>query len=150
MVCRDYEELFKTLNAFKIKYLVVGAHAVIYYTKPRYTKDLDVWVPADLNEPKKVYQALKSYGAPLKGMKPADFCDKSVIYQIGVAPVRIDIMVNVGGVSIAEAWKNRQQIRYGRAKVFVLGKKDLIQAKEFAGRPEDLIDLKQLRKTLKR
>ena len=150
MVSSDYEDLFKTLNAFKIKYLIVGAHAVIYYTKPRFTKDLDVWVPAELNDPKKVYQALKKYGAPLTGMKPADFCDKGVIYQIGIAPVRIDIMVNVEGVSIPEAWKNKRQIRYGRTKVFVLGKKNLIQAKEAAGRPEDLTDLKRLRKSWRR
>ena len=58
MVSRDYEELFKGLNAHKLKYLVVGAHAVIFYTQPRFTKDLDIWIPFDLNQPEAVYGAL--------------------------------------------------------------------------------------------
>ena len=50
MVSQDYEELFSTLNTYKIKFLVVGAHAVAFYAQPRFTKDLDVWVPMALND----------------------------------------------------------------------------------------------------
>ena len=67
MLSSDYEDLFSTLNAYKIKYLVVGAHAVIFYSQPRFTKDMDVWIPDALNDPSRVYAALKVYGAPLSG-----------------------------------------------------------------------------------
>ena len=144
MVSSDYEDLFKILNAHRVKYLVVGAHAVIYYTKPRFTKDIDVWIPPELNDSKNVYAALKKYGAPLRGISPRNFTDKGLIYQIGVAPVRIDIMMSVGGVSAKKAWKTREKSKYGKATISILSKENLIQAKEEAGRPGDLADLRKL------
>ena len=63
----DYEDLFKTLNACRIKYLVVGAYAVMYYAEPRFTKDIDIWVIPQMNDAGKIYEALKKFGAPLRG-----------------------------------------------------------------------------------
>ena len=78
MLSSDYENLLSVLNTYKIKYLVVGAHAVIVYSQPRFTKDMDVWIPTSLNDPQCVYDALKTYGAPLQGLKPEDFQDPSM------------------------------------------------------------------------
>ena len=141
----DYEDLFKVLNGHKVKYLIVGAYAVIYYTEPRYTKDLDVWVFPDLNDHQKIYAALKKFGAPLQDITPEDFQNKKMIYQIGVAPVRIDIKMGVEGLDFKKAWKNRKKIVYGKTPVCVVGFKDLIQAKKKMGRPQDLLDIQKLR-----
>ena len=144
-VISDYEDLFKILNAEKIKYLVVGAYAVMYYTQPRYTKVIDIWIIPGLNDTDKIYRALKKFGAPLRGINPEDFSDKSMILQIGVAPVRIDILLNISGVSAQKAWKNKKRIKYGQTPIYVLGKNDLIAAKRKAGRPQDQIDLENLK-----
>lgn len=141
----DYEDLFKVLNAYRIKYLLVGAYAVMYYTQPRYTKDIDVWVISELNDVDKIYEALKKFGAPLKGIKPKDFNDKTMIFQMGVAPVRIDIMTDLPGVSAKFAWRNKKRARYGKTSVYVLGQKELRDAKIKAGRPQDAIDLEKLK-----
>lgn len=141
----DYEDLFKTLNACRIKYLVVGAYAVMYYAEPRFTKDIDIWVIPQMNDAGKIYEALKKFGAPLRGIKPQDFNDKRLILQIGVAPVRVDILFDIPGVSFQAAWKNKRKIRYGRTPVYILGKNDLIAAKKKAGRPQDKIDEENLR-----
>lgn len=111
-VCRDYEDLFKIFNSHGVKYLLVGGQAVIYYTEPRYTKDIDVWVIPEMNDPKSVFAALHEFGAPLQDISAEDFKNKKLILQIGVAPVRIDILLNVEGVSFAKAWKNRKKTRY--------------------------------------
>ena len=148
-VSQDYEDLFKILNAYRIKYLVVGAYAVMYYTQPRYTKDIDVWVIPELNDPEKIYQALREFGAPLKGIQPEDFTDQQMILQIGMAPVRIDILMSVPGIFYKEAWQNRKKIQYGQTQIYMLGKQDLIVAKKQAGRPQDKIDLNNLGKNLK-
>ena len=145
MVSRDYEDLFKAFTAHRIKYFVVGAHAVIYYTEPRFTKDIDIWVPPELNDPAKVYKALKSFGAPLKGVSPKDFQDEEMIYQIGVAPIRIDIMMGMEGASARLAWQKRERSRYGKTSISILSKEDLMNAKRKAGRPADLLDLKRLK-----
>ena len=149
MLSPDYEDLFSTLNAFKIKYLVVGAHAVIFYTQPRFTKDMDVWIPAALNDPQRVYDALKAYGAPLAGVAPKDFQDPGMMLQIGVAPVRVDILVGLSSVSVQAAWKHRMRSRYGKAVINMIGKAELIQAKKAAGRPQDRLDLDKLEKLAK-
>jgi len=146
VISSDYEELFGILNTYKVKYLVVGAHAVMFYTQPRFTKDMDVWIPAALNDPKRVYEALKAFGAPVGGMTPEDFKDSRMIFQIGVAPVRIDIMIGLPGVSVGAAWKNRKPSRYGNTPISILGREELIQAKNTSGRPQDKIDLTKLLK----
>jgi len=144
VISRDYEELFSTLNTYKIKYLVVGAHAVVFYTQPRFTKDLDVWIPAALNDPHRVFQALKAYGAPLRNLNPDDFKDPTMFLQIGVAPVRVDILVNLPGVTAVEAWKHRKRSRYGKTSINILGLQELIKAKQASGRPQDKLDLAKL------
>ena len=138
--------LFSTLNAYKIKYLVVGAHAVVFYTQPRFTKDLDVWVPTELNDSQRVYDALKAYGAPLRGLTPKSFTKPGIILQIGVAPVRVDIMTDVPGVGVEEAWKSRVKSRYGKTSIHVLGLPELIKTKQASGRPQDKLDLTKLLK----
>ena len=144
MLSSDYEDLFSTLNAYKIKYLVVGAHAVMFYSAPRFTKDLDVWIPTALNDPQRVHEALRAYGAPLKGIAPSDFQDTKMFLQIGVAPVRVDILAAVPGVSAEEAWKHRRRSRYGKTPINILGLADLIKAKRATARPQDKLDLSKL------
>ena len=150
MVDQDYEELFSTFNTYKIKYLVAGAHAVMFYSEPRYTKDIDVLVPAALNDPRRVYAALKAFGAPLRGLTPEDFRNPKMILQIGVAPVRVDILTSLPGVSTAEVWKHRRRSRYGKAPIHILGLTELIKAKQATGRPQDKLDLTKLGRTVKK
>ena len=144
MVSHDYEDLFNVLNTHKIKYLVVGAHAVAFYTAPRFTKDLDVWIPPALNDARQVYAALKAFGAPLRDLTMEDFQNASTILQIGVAPVRIDIMLQVPGISWEAAWRHRRRSRYGKAPIHILGVDELIRAKKAANRPQDRLDLSRL------
>lgn len=143
-VSLDYEDLFRTLNGYNIRYLVVGGYAVMFHSEPRYTKDIDVWVIPEMNVAEKVYDALKKFGAPLVGMSPEDFNDKKMIFQIGVAPVRIDIMVDVPGVSFESAWKNRKKVKYGNTSINVLGLAELVKAKKTANRTQDKLDLEKL------
>ena len=150
MLSSDYEDLFNTLNAHKIKYLAVGAHAVMFYTEPRFTKDLDVWIPAALNDPRDVYEALKAFGAPLRGITPEDFQDPKMFLQIGVTPVRVDILVDLPGVSAEEAWAHRKRSRYGKTPINILGLAELIEAKKDTGRPQDKLDLAKLLKSARR
>ncbi len=144
-VLSDYEDMFKILNAYRIKYLVIGAYAVMYYTKPMYTKDIGVCIIPELNDKAKVYEALKKFGAPLHGIRPEDFNNKQMILQIGVAPVRIDILMDIPGISSQSAWRHKKRICYGKTPIYVLGKKDLIAAKKKVGRPQDKIDLEYLK-----
>jgi len=140
----DYEDLFKTLNRHKVKYLVIGAYAVAFYTEPRYTKDLDIWASNDKANTSHLYKALTDFGAPLKGISAKDFSNRKIIYQIGVAPVRIDILMDVPGIRFENAWKNRKRTHYGGIPVNILGIKELIYSKKKSGRECDISDIKKL------
>ena len=97
-VSSDFKDLLRLLSDYQVKYLVVGGYAVIKYTEPRYTKDLDLWVRADAENAEAVYQALLAFGAPLEGLTADDFAHEGYFYQMGVAPVRVDILMSVTGL----------------------------------------------------
>ena len=141
----DYEEILRIFNEYKVKYLIVGAYAVIYYTEPRYTKDIDIWVKPDKKNAVKVYQALKEFGAPLTKVSVEDFTNKDLIYQIGVAPVRVDIIMSLPEIDFDTAWKRRKRIRYGNILVNILNINDLIKVKSKLKRPNDILDLEKLK-----
>ena len=143
-ISRDYKDLFRTLNAHKVKYLVIGAYAVTFYTEPRFTKDLDVWASNDPVNAERLHRALVAFGAPLKSISVEDLTDKKIIYQIGIAPIRIDIMMGLSGLIFDRAWKNRKRTRYDRVPINVLGLRELIYSKKRTGREQDILDLKKL------
>ncbi len=145
----DYKDLFKIFNKYKVKYLVVGAYAVIYYTEPRFTKDIDLLVEPEVKNAEKVYKALSKFGAPLNNIKIKDFINKDLIYQIGVAPIRIDIIMKLPGVKFRNAWKRRKQTLYDKVRINIIDIRDLINAKEKIKRPQDILDLKKLKKKKK-
>ncbi len=143
-ISSDYKDLFKTLNRHKVKYLLIGAYAVAFYAEPRYTKVVDIWVSNDTTNIKRLYKALIDFGAPLKGVSAADFANKKMIYQIGVAPVRIDIHMGVSGIKFENAWQNRKRTFYGGIAINILGIKELIHSKKETGREHDISDVKKL------
>lgn len=143
-VNRDFCDLLRALNDARARYLVVGAHAVAFHAEPRYTKDLDVWVEATRANAARVWEALISFGAPLKGRSPADFADPRAVYQMGIEPNRVDIVMGIDGVTFRTAWRNRVTSSYGGVPFSVLGFRDLVRAKRAANRPQDRLDLAHL------
>jgi hypothetical protein len=140
-----YKELLQLLNEFQVEYLIVGGFAVMKYGEPRYTKDLDVWVGNSAQNSQKVVEALRRFGAPLDhdGITPQTFTEKQVVYQIGIAPVRIDVLTEITGVKFADAWKNKVASTFFGVPVHFISFDDLVANKRALGRASDLRDLGQ-------
>src|SRR5438128_59552 len=128
----DFKELLKALNDERVRYLVVGGYAVIKHTEPRYTRDLDVWVSPDIENANRVYAALQNFGAPLEGVTVEDFTDTSIVYHLGRAPVRIDILMSLEGLVFEESWANRVEAEFGDVGTQYLSVQDLIVNKRIA------------------
>jgi hypothetical protein len=126
---------------------VVGGYAVMKYTEPRFTKDLDLWIATDAENANGIFAALKEFGAPLKDMTPADFRQEGYFYQMGNPPFRLDVMMSLPGVMFEAAWMNREQVEMEGLTVPFISRKDLIRTKEASGRDQDRIDVKKLRQT---
>ncbi len=143
----DFKELLKIFEKHKIRYLIVGGYAVMKYSEPRFTKDLDVFIATDQENANNVYLALKEFGAPLTNISSDDFTHKGYFYQMGKAPLRVDIMMSIPGIEFELAWKNRQVVELGNFKLFFISRSDLIRAKEASGRPQDKIDIEKLKES---
>jgi len=82
----DFKELLNTFNEHEVRYLVVGGHAVMFYSEPRYTKDLGLWIEASAENASRVFRALTEFGAPLSGVTESDFAKEGFFYQMGRPP----------------------------------------------------------------
>ena len=136
----DFSDLLRLFNANGVRYLVIGGYAVIQYAEPRYTKDLDLWISADKDNAAAVYKALKEFGAPLVGLTEADFAEEGYFYQMGIPPIRVDILMGIPGLEFDSAWQHRVEVDFDDLVVRFVSREDLIQAKRASGRPQDLID----------
>jgi hypothetical protein len=145
----DFKELLSALNASSAKYLVVGAYAVSVHAQPRATKDLDIWVKADPENAKAVYQALVKFGAPLAGVTLADFAEKGPFFHMGQQPVAVDILTEIPGLEFDQAWERRVEDVVDATtglKANFISRDDLVVAKLSSGRPQDLADVDAIHK----
>jgi len=145
----DFRDLLSTFNAHRVEYLVVGAHALAAHGHVRATGDLDVWVRPEAANAKRVMAALQAFGAPLQDLTEADLLHPGTVFQIGIAPLRIDVLTGIDGVAFDDAWANRLTARFVDLPVPVLSAKDLITNKRTVGRAQDLADVEWLEKAAK-
>jgi hypothetical protein len=144
MVSRDFEELFACLRRRKVRAVVVGAHALAYYARPRYTKDIDVFVEPSADNAERLLQALDDFGFGGLGLEVKDFATPGQIVQLGFEPNRVDLITAIDGVTFEEAWKGREEGTFGEQPVFYLGLSELRRNKRASGRTQDLADLEVL------
>jgi hypothetical protein len=145
----DFKELLSTLNAHRVDYLVVGAHALAAHGYVRATGDLDVWVRPEAANARRVLDALRAFGAPLHDLGEEDLTRAGTVFQIGVAPIRIDVLTSIDGVAFDEAWTDRLTARFVDLPVPVLSAKHLIKNKRTVGRAQDIADVEWLEKLRK-
>ena len=143
----DFSDLLRLFNDNGVRYLIIGGYAFIQYAEPRYTKDLDLWISTDTRNAKAVYKALRKFGAPLAGLTEKDFAEEGYFYQMGVPPMRVDILMGIPGIAFERAWERRKEIDFDGLLVSFISKEDLITAKRASGRPQDLIDADILAQT---
>ena len=144
MLNQDFRDLFAEFNAENVEFLLVGAHALAVHGHVRATKDLDVWIRPDRQNAQRVLRALRSFGAPTAGLSAAELAEPGLTFQIGVEPVRIDIITTIDGVSFDAAWAGRLNVNYGDQRVTVLSREHLIANKRASGRTQDLADVEAL------
>jgi hypothetical protein len=142
---RDFEDILTLLARHRVRYLIIGGLAFIYHAKPRFTKDIDLWVDPDAQNIRRANQALTEFGSPLL----LDCGDLEQIVQIGLPPNRIDLLQQVSGVRFATAWARRIRGRYGRAPANWIDLDSLIRIKSKIATPRHQDDARILREVRK-
>jgi hypothetical protein len=141
---RDFRDLLSEFNAHGVEFLIVGAHALAAHGLVRATKDLDVWLRPDLENAARALAALEAFGAPLHDLTVEDLSKPGLIFQVGVAPVRIDVITAIDGVQFEEAWPDRLEVLFADQAVGVLSRRWLLANKRSSGRAQDLVDVQWL------
>ncbi len=145
MLNEDYKEMLQILLNNEVKFLVVGAYAMGAYGYPRATGDFDIWVEASPDNSQKIYNSLFEFGAPLSDITKDTFTKRGVIFQIGVAPRRIDIITHIDGVNFQDAYKTRENIEIENLSIPFISKENLIKNKVSTGREKDKLDADYLK-----
>jgi hypothetical protein len=141
---QDFVEMLSALSDAGADHLVVGAHAMAVHGRPRATGDLDIWIRPTMENAERVWSALLEYGAPLHDLEVGDLASPDLVFQIGIAPQRIDIMTSVTGISFDEAWPHRVAVSIEGIDVPVIGRRELVRNKKAVGRPRDAADVSEL------
>jgi hypothetical protein len=140
----DFRELLALFNARRVEFLVVGGYALAFHGAPRNTGDIDIYVKPGQENAERVMSALTEFGFGSVGLNAGDFEKPDQVIQLGVPPVRVDIVTSLSGVSWEEAEHGKTGGEYGDVPVFYIGRKQFISNKKASGRKKDLADLEAL------
>lgn len=140
----DFRDLLRLFNENKVEYIIVGAYALAFHGAPRYTGDLDIFVKPDIKNAKNILSALSEFGFGSVGLNTSDFVLEDQVIQLGLPPVRIDIITSLTELTWEEVIAGRQKGMYGDIPVHFIGRKEYIKNKRVVGRKKDLADLEML------
>jgi hypothetical protein len=143
-VAEDLRDLLKTFIDHDVQFLIVGGYALAVHGHPRATGDLDVWLECSEANASRAYEALRVFGAPLQDLRVEDLSTPGTVYQIGLPPVRIDILTRITGVEFEAAWGDRLDTEIDGLRVPVIGREALLANKRALGRTRDLADVEML------
>jgi len=144
MLNEDYKDMLHALSDEKVKFLLVGAYALAAHGYPRATMDIDIWIMPSPQNADAVLRALGSFGAPLHNLTKEDLQKDGTIFQIGVAPRRIDIITTASGLQFEDAYERSLAVNIEGIEVHVPSIDDLILNKKASGRIKDLADAEAL------
>jgi hypothetical protein len=141
---KDFRELLELFNGHKVEYVIVGAYALAYHGAPRFTGDIDIFVKPSIENAQRISSALADFGFGSLNLTIKDFQNPDLVVQLGVLPVRIDIIASITGVTWEEADKGKIEGLYGDIPVHFLGREQYVANKRAIGRKKDLADLESL------
>lgn len=144
MLNPDFRDILSALSDAKADYLLVGAYALALHGLPRATGDLDIWVRPSAENADKVLAALRRFGAPMEIFSRDELRREGMVFQIGVAPRRVDLLTALSGLDFNEAWAHRVRATVDGVEISVIDKASLIRNKRAAGRQKDLADAEAL------
>lgn len=144
MLNEDYKDMLRALSDEGAKFLVVGAYALALHGCLRATIDIDIWVMPSADNADAVLRALRRFGAPLEDLSKTDLQSDDLIFQIGVAPRRIDILTGLTGLRFEEAFQRSVSADVDGISINVLSVDDLIRNKRATGRTKDMADAEAL------
>lgn len=140
----DFRDLLKLFNEHEVQYILVGGYALAFHGAPRYTGDIDLYVNPTLENAQNILLAIDDFGFGSLGLSLDDFQFPDKVVQLGMPPVRIDIITSLSGVTWELVFNGRIEGKYGDLSVFYIGLNEFVANKRATGRKKDLADLEAI------
>ncbi|HNX34978.1 MAG TPA: hypothetical protein PKM57_10145 [Kiritimatiellia bacterium] len=121
---QDFREFLELFNAKGVEYMIVGSYALAYYGAPRYTGDIDLFVRRSEVNAQRIICALNEFGFTFPNLTWNDFVKDDTVIQLGVPPVRIDILTFLSGMDWDTASSHKVPDEINGVPVFVIGRED--------------------------
>jgi hypothetical protein len=137
----DFRDMLSALCDEGVEFMLVGAYALAVHGYPRATGDMDIWIRPSDDNARRVWRALKRFKAPMSDLTVEDLTTPDIVFQIGVAPRRIDMLTSIDGVDFDEAWPHRKHVDVEGQQFAVIGRSHLLRNKKATGRAKDLADV---------
>lgn len=141
---RDWSEFLSALISRRVRFLLIGGHAVAGHAEPRFTEDLDVLVEPTIENARRLRDALVDFGFGPVAPPAEELAKLDKVFMLGRKPWRIDILTAIAGVSFEEAWAGKVAADFEAGPLWVIGREELIKNKRAAGRDKDLLDVAML------
>ena len=135
--------VFASLRSHDVEYLVIGGIAAVLHGVPRATFDLDILIRPELENARRLLQALLAAGLATADLTTPEevLANEITVFQ---DRVRIDVQTSAPGLEFETAWRRRETMAYQGEPFFVVSRKDLVAARRAAGRDVDLQDAEML------
>ena len=140
----DFKDLLELFNKYQVKFLIVGGYALAFHGAPRMTGDIDLFIDTSSENAQRIMQALGEFGFGDVGLTLQDFILPEKVVQLGVPPVRVDILTSLSGVSWEKAYESKESGKYGNVPVFYINKELFLFNKRAIGRKKDEADIEAL------
>jgi len=140
----DFRDFLKLFNDHGVEFIIVGGYALAFHGAPRFTGDLDLFIQPSPGNARNVLKALAEFGFDFPNLTLDDFQKPDTVVQLGLPPIRIDLITSISGVSWEDADAHKEPGSYGEIPVCYLGRNEFIRNKTASGRKKDLADLEAL------
>lgn len=141
---KDFKEFLLLLNLHKVKYLVIGGYAVVYYGYVRFTGDVDIWIEGSQENAEKLIKAIDTYGFEVDELKTRDFEKDIIMFSMGADLLKIEITNRISGIIFDDCYPRRRETEMEGVTIAFIGLEDLKKNKMWSGRLKDLNDLENL------
>jgi predicted nucleotidyltransferase len=144
LLSADMRELIALFRRHRVRYLVVGGHAVNYYGYVRATQDMDLLVFPSPENAQRIMNALSEFGFAGAGIPSQLFEQEGGAVHLGTEPNRIDILTSLKGISNNEIFAGAQTVEIDGETVNIISFDHLLEVKKSSDRPRDLADADEL------
>ena len=146
-ISEDLKELLRLFQFHHVEFVVVGAHAIAFYSRARFTEDLDLFVKRSQDNAFRLKASLEEFGFPMADESARQLSENPrAMIVLGAKPNQVDLLNFLDGVTFEDAWGRRKPGQMADdLTVDFIALEDLVSSKKASNRPKDKYDLELLK-----